>query len=496
MPAEASRRPRVDPRSWRLPPLETYPAVVVFAQSIPGKLVLFVAFAALMKLHAHAGWVGGQGMWAALTLSAALVSIAGPYRHHVLLACAGLLLARYPTWFDFSAVETVLRQEYLYGALHVGTLRALTLIGCVPSAILLIHLARLCRDHPLGRTPVLWQHAVYASLLALAASGVLDDHLQVAAWSLLSVWSAYFWYLAYALMNQRQRQPAPMVLHLATFNPFAWATVVPMGKGGANWRSVEAAAAEELAVTQLKALKLLVWALFLSGVLSAFRWCVYEQFGVPDLKLAFDRFLQGKDVPAPLGLFSVLANLPDRLLLMAIMGHIIIALARLAGFRLLRNTYRPLSARTVAEFWNRYVYYFKEILVHVYFYPTFVRCFKRHPRLRIAFATFMAAGVGNFLFHFVMQTPTIAKYGIWDAVVRMQTYAFYCGLLAAGIIVSQLRVRRGGAGSGWVRRQLVPSIVVTGFFCFLSFFDGPQRHVSLARHFEFLLQSIGISYRF
>jgi hypothetical protein len=250
----------------------------------------------------------------------------------------------------------VLRQEYLYGIVHLGWLRAATLIACVPLAVVLVDLARRFRNHPLGRAPVLVQHVVFACLLALAISGALEDYAQVAAWSLLAVFSAYFWYLAYALIDQRRREPAPMVLHLASFNPFAWPTLVPMGKGAANWRSLEATTSEELAVTQLKALKLLVWALLLSGILAAFRWSVYDQLGVPELKVAFDHFLQGSYAPTPYSLVSVVASLPERLLAMAVMGHIIIATARLAGFRLLRNTYRPLSSRTIAEFWNRYVY--------------------------------------------------------------------------------------------------------------------------------------------
>jgi hypothetical protein len=482
------------PLAWRLPPIETYPGVVAFAQTTPGKLMLFAAFASLMNVLVHEGWIMRQGMWLALTVVAALVSVAGRYRYYVLLACAGLLLVRNPTWFDFDAVDTALRQEYLYGILSLGMLRVGTLLACLPLAVLAICLARIFRSCPLGRSPVLVQHVVYASLLALATSGMLNEYAQVAAWSLLATFSAYFWYLAYALIDQRHRTPSPLSLQLASFNPFAWPTTVPMGKGAANFRSLEARTSEELAITQLKAIKLLVWALFLSGVLAAFRWCIYQELGVPDLKLAFDRFLQGKDVPTALGLFSVLANFPDRLLLMAIMGHIIIATARLAGFRFLRNTYRPLSSRTIAEFWNRYVYYFKELLVHVYFYPTFVRCFKRHPRLRIAFATFMAAGVGNFVFHFMMQTPAIAKHGLVQAIVQMQTYAFYCLLLSAGIIISQLRSRKSNPDAGWFRAQFIPSVGVAGFFCFLSFFDGPQRHVGLAQHFEFLLLCFGVRY--
>src|SRR5690606_31876708 len=127
----------------------------------------------------------------------------------------------------------------------------------------------------------------------------------------------------------------------------------------------------------------------------------------------------------------------------------------------------------------------------VYFYPTYMRCFKSRPRLRLAFATFMAAGVGNFFLHFLMENHRIAQLGLVEALVRSQTYAFYCTVLAGGIIVSQLRSRRQNADAGWMRGRVLPSFGVALFFCFLSFFDGPQRNMSLQRHFEFLIKVFG-----
>jgi hypothetical protein len=104
----------------------------------------------------------------------------------------------------------------------------------------------------------------------------------------------------------------------------------------------------------------------------------------------------------------------------------------------------------------------------------------------------MAAGVGNFFFHFILQSSTIAEYGLVEALIRAQTYAFYCAVLVAGIVVSQLRAQRPDPNAGWLRGQFVPSAWVALFYGFLSFFDGPQRHVDLAQHFEFLLHVFGI----
>lgn len=264
-----------------------------------------------------------------------------------------------------------------------------------------------------------------------------------------------------------------------------------MGKGAANWRSVEAGTEEELAVTQLKGLKLIAWALFLRVLLWAYQQLIYAKLGVVPLTIAFEQFVKAGISPGPMGTLSIVANFFEHLLTMAIWGHIIVAIARLAGFRLLRNTWRPLSSRTVAEFWNRYFYYFKEILVNVYFYPTYVRWFKGHPRLRVAFATFMAAGVGNWYFHFLLENYRVARDGLGEALLYMQTYAFYCLLLVGGIVISQLRGWRPDPKAGWVRGQFMPSLGVVLFYCLLSFFDGPQRHAPLKEHFAFLFQVLG-----
>jgi hypothetical protein len=475
----------VHPLDWRLPPIETWPIVVAFAQSWAGKALLFAVFAVLLKPL--------SGMWLELTIAAAAVSLAGRYRHYAALVATAVLLSRTPYWFNIEALETTIRLEGLERTIRTGYVLAGTLAACVPVAAAALWLTRRFRNHPLGRRPVLAQHIICAGLLGLAASQLLRGLPQVVLWSVTATFLAYFWFLAYALMDQRQRQPAPLLLHFATFHPFfASPSVVPMGKGAANWRSVEAATAEELAVTQLKALKLLAWAFFLKVLLWLFHRIVYDGIGVPPLEAAFETFLAGGDLSAPLGLASIVANFPEQLLVMALWGHVIIAVARLAGFRLLRNTWRPLSSRTIAEFWNRYFYYFKEILVQIYFYPTYVRWFKRHPRLRLAFATFMAAGVGNFFFHFILQNHRIAEYGLLETLILSQTYAFYCVLLVAGIVLSQLRARRPDPNAGWWRGQLVPSLGVALFYAFLSFFDGPQRHVDLTHHFAFLFHVFGV----
>jgi hypothetical protein len=476
----------VHPLEWRVPPIETYPRVVAFAQTHVGKLLLFVLFAGFTKYLA-----GGPGV--VMAGAAAAVSLASDRRRQAALLCTAALLVLGPEWFEYRAVYAVTEREFLGDVLRPGYVRAATLIACVPLAVAILYLARRFRDHGLGRRPIVAQHLLFFVILGVAASPLLRGIPLVLLWSLTAVFAAYFWFLAYALIDQRRREPAPILFHLATFHPFFGSTTVPMAKGASNWTSVEAKTEEELAVTQLKGLKLLAWAIFLRLLLRVYRTIVYAKMGITPLGIAFDRFVADGISPGSLGALSIVANFFEQLLLMAIWGHVIIATARLAGYRLLRNTWRPLSSPNIAEFWNRYFYYFKEILVNVYFYPTYVRWFKRHNRLRVAFATFIAAGVGNFFFHFLLENYRVARDGLGEALGYMQTYAFYCGVLVSGIVVSQLRARRIDPGTGWVRRQFVPALGVMLFYCFLSFFDGPQRHVALRDHFAFLLEVFGAS---
>ncbi len=135
------------------------------------------------------------------------------------------------------------------------------------------------------------------------------------------------------------------------------------------------------------------------------------------------------------------------------------------------NTRSPLTSKTIAEFWNRYYYYFKELMVDFFFYPTFLRCFKKNQKLRIAAATFMAAGVGNVLFHFIRDSHFAMAVGLPRGIMGFGCYAFYCLILSIGIIGSQLRTRKSNPHSGWLRRDLSPMLAVTAFFLLLHIFD-------------------------
>ena len=164
----------------------------------------------------------------------------------------------------------------------------------------------------------------------------------------------------------------------------------------------------------------------------------------------------------------------------------------MAGFGALRNTYRPLTARTIAEFWNRYYFYFKELLVDFFFYPTFFRLFKGRTQLRLAAATFAAAGLGNMFFHFIRDIGYVPRLGLWRALLGFHVYAFYCLVLSTGIIISQLRTarRRAQTPSRWSPFKSQFGVLL--FFCLLQVFDDTGRTHPITVHLAFFLHLFGI----
>jgi len=476
----ATRRP------WRIiPPLDTYPRVVAFAETARGRVALVAAFGILL--------LPVQGKLAVATVAAAAASAYLPaYRRWIVTAATLVFLLHDPSWYP-SLPALAAAKAGVAGSIDAPMLQRGMLV-----LFLLLALAAICgvrryaRKPPLNR-PVRGLLVLYGASLLIAASGAFGTVPRIVIWTWVGTLGAYFWFLAYALNDAAAAQRAPAVMELGVFHPFWGSSTTPIGKGWANLRKVEARDAHALAITQLKGLKLLAWSLVLRGVFAAFHYATRHVLMIPTVAQALTAQIAGAPLPAYLCWISLVCAFLDGVLTVCIWGHAIVACARLAGFRLLRNTYRPLESRTIAEFWNRYVFYFKELLVDFFFYPTFIRCFRKHQRLRLFFATFMAACVGNVIWHFMRDVSAVLELGLTQAVIGFQTFAFYAAALAVGISMSQLKPRRDVADAGWMRGKVLPVARVLLFFCILEVFDDESRTHTLPQHFALLFHLFGLA---
>ena len=339
------------------------------------------------------------------------------------------------------------------------------------------------------KRPVLTLNLVFVALVYAAAVMPLPRDFQREIQFTLVLLTDYLWYFAYSLQDRLAPERDSALRQLGTWAPF-WATATspgtPFCKGAGYLRRIEAKTPEELAITQLKGVKLLMWCLVLEFTSELFTKVAYQApwgLSLTDL----DVLIQTGRLPAwYLCWGSLLASFTHTVLSMAVWGNTIVACCRMAGFRALRNTYRPLQAASIAEFWNRYYYYFKELLVDFFFYPVYTRYFKRHRRLRMFAATLAAATFGNMIYHFFRDIDLVFQLGPWKAITGFRVYALYTLALGCGIGVSQMWQQRVSALQSWWGRVL-PATRVIAFFCLLHIFDYTGRDHSIAQHMRFLL---------
>ena len=240
-----------------------------------------------------------------------------------------------------------------------------------------------------------------------------------------------------------------------------------------------------------KVLKLLVLAAFWTAVFVAIKFVLFGRSEsltgipheaphglIPTYEMALDAMSAGHPYPLAMRWAALAGYFVMWVLYFTIFGHKVVAICRLAGFNIFRNTYKPHLATSVAEFYNCIYYYFKELLVAFFFYPTYLRYFKKRPKLRLFAATLAAAGFGNFLFHFLRADDRILRYGLFNTLIFYRSYMIYALLLGGAIAISQLRLlKRTEPPRGY--RRIFATIFVWFFFCLICIIQEPNDHHGL-----------------
>jgi hypothetical protein len=465
--------------------IDEAPRIVAFATTTPGRIALFVTFGLLL-----AAVTTPVRIVPIMLAGAACAAFWKEHRDIAVLVATAAVLALDPTWYtDTSFQEYVATLDS--GWLSARTVQRLATVGLFGvAALALRHVARNPTTF-FARRPVvsllsLLGVATVAGLV-LGALGITSLWLVIAT-KLLAV---YLWFFCYAVVDQRSKQRSSLAFSLGLFHPFWGSSSTPIGKGSTYLAKLRPKDSEELARVQLKGLKLLVWS-FVLQALSFGLATGAAQLGIAPLETLVREFSYGEATSVAAGWAAMVLAVAIGALDLAVWGHRVVACARLAGFHLRRNTWRPLESRSLADFWNRYYYYFKELLLDFFFYPTFFRAFKTHPRLRTFCATFMAAGVGNALYHFVRDIDRVFSLGPVAALEGYASYLFYCVLLASGIALSQ--VRTGNAPRSNALGSRVRSFAcVWGFVICIHVFGGIEdRTLGFATRASFTLHQLGL----
>jgi hypothetical protein len=449
-------------RGFRLiPPIDRHPRVVLFVQTPLGKIALTGLFGIEFSFFHHDPLTAS-----AWTLFLGLITLMPEYRRFI-LALAPVALA---------IVENV------ENPLVVGM--TLSVVGL---GLLLYWCAMLWPASSFGRRPILYLLSSVALLLATACWIQPKTIFSLVIWSFVGVVANYVWFIAYALTDRASKPASDLTLELTAFRPLWGSTDTPFPKGAAYLRRIEARTPQELAISQLKGLKLLAWAIILELISLAWNYVFHVYLQIPTSAQSLARSVQGIPVAWPLRWESTVLAFFESLLTISVIGHEFIAICRVAGFNALRNTYRPLSSTTLAEFFNRYYYYYKELIVDFFFYPAFFRYWKRRPRLRMIFATFAAACFGNFFFHFIRDWQMLRDQGLAKTISEDEGFAFYCVALATMLSISQLRKKRAKP-AGILRGHILPAVGVCFLFSLLNIFvpETKTQRYALMDYFRYL----------
>jgi hypothetical protein len=245
--------------------------------------------------------------------------------------------------------------------------------------------------------------------------------------------------------------------HFLTIWPIYGGSNAPYGKGFGYLSRFEAKNEEELARSQLAGIKLFILSNLLLVAMKVLEGVFYGPgnaltkmiggytLGIPTVGYLIS--IEGKNTAIWISWISIYCELVYQVLRHAVRGHLVIAVLRIFGFNVFRNTYKPLLAESIVDFWNRYYYYFKEIMANFFFLPTFTqlgRTLRNWPTLRLFAAVFAAAFIGNSYYHLIKFSDVMVQGQVFEGLYALRSRIFYCFLLALGIFVSMLREQRRG----------------------------------------------------
>ncbi|MBF0613655.1 MAG: hypothetical protein G8237_00895 [Magnetococcales bacterium] len=344
-------------------------------------------------------------------------------------------------------------------------------------------LPKIIKNHPqLFLHALLW---VGIGLMFLFPAEARRDPSRMLALNLtacLVFFAFLIWRIGFMLYSGKRGtiKQQGFVEHLIYCLPYLGSSQVPYGKGLDYLNSKRSTDRLELARIQLAGLKLLllasIWELALTVVDAAFFSTAVDAEPLFRLHHISELIaISTLHMPGPVTIWgSLIVDMVYETTQLAITGHLIIGCLRLFGFNLFRNTYKPLLARTLIDFWNRYYFYFKELLVDFFFFPVYLAVFKHHPKLRIFAATMASACLGNLYYHVLQHFDLLMITGNLPSFARFSSYLFYSFVLGLAIFVSILREQnqRGQPHvqhSIWVTLRKIAGVWI--FFALLRIWD-------------------------
>lgn len=205
--------------------------------------------------------------------------------------------------------------------------------------------------------------------------------------------------------------------------------------------------------------------------------------------------LRGDPLSTPTVLLSTLVDQARIFLIYGGVTHFRVGAWQIFGYAMEPQYDRPWLATNLAALWGRFAFHFREFLVRVFYYPVFLRRFRRRPVLRIFFATMVATVLGNLVWGHV-PPATLSTLGWQSLTTILSTWPYFI-LLGLGISLTQVwLLRRPRARKPWTRDRrflldLLCAYLTLQYFALIHIYIRPQPGGSLLEYTRLLLIGLG-----
>jgi len=206
--------------------------------------------------------------------------------------------------------------------------------------------------------------------------------------------------------------------------------------------------------------------------------------------------LRGEPLSTPTVLLSTLVDQARIFLIYGGVTHFRVGAWRVMGYAVDTQYDRPWLATNLANLWGRFAFHFREFLVRTFYYPVFLRFFRRRPLLRIFAATMVATVIGNLVWGHV-PPRTISRLTWSDLTTVLSTWPYFV-LLGLGISLTQIWLaRRPRTRRPWTRDRrfcldLVCAYLTLQYFALIHVFIRPQPGGNLQDYAELVLIGLGV----
>jgi hypothetical protein len=416
-----------------LPPFETYPRLVSFAQSPIGKIIIVLFYSLILFLVP--GFAMPREMAPLFLMALAFL----PDNRRTIIFIGGLLCAD-SYLFHFSNMLPSNIGSVVYG--HELQNIARTLAIGTP----LFALSYFPRTEAL-RKEGHWIAAAAVAVTALFAFCIAQP-LKKMFWVVAITWTPLIWNFGCAT-----RESGELNLDKSRNRPIfllpAWGLhYFPIPASPSQLNRFEARTERDFTISQLKGLKLAIWCLIIFIVHDvvaqiAFQSPIYviALTWLPSLHLPnLDSENLSEILVMPIPAWKFWCSLILRswlyMAFIASTSGMIVSFARMCGYCIFRHTYRPFEAINFFDFMRRMAYYYVEFISTFFFFPIFFMLSKIPRRLRLFLATFLAIMTGGILVKVFEALHRVPIDGFREVLSSYSKFFMYYGLLSVILGIS------------------------------------------------------------